>query len=113
MLDTRSQKMPLLNWKSEYSVEVESIDKEHKKLFSMLNELHDAMGTGKGSQIAPQILKGLVAYTQEHLASEQSIMKRIKYPDFAKHKAEHDKLTDAVAKTAQDFEAGKSVLSME
>lgn len=105
--------MALLDWKNEYSVEVQSIDKEHQKLFSMLNELHDAMQSGKGSQVAPEILKRLVAYTREHFAYEESMMKRAKYPDFVNHKAEHDKLTDAVVKTVQEFESGKAVLSIE
>lgn len=105
--------MALLNWSKEYSVEVPSIDKEHQKLFGMLNELHDAMMVGKGSQIAPEVLKRLVAYTCEHFANEESIMVRTRYPDFARHKVEHDKLASEVAKIAQDFNEGKVVLSIK
>ena len=41
--------MALLTWTTEYSVAVEAIDKQHQKLFAMLNELHDAMKSGKGA----------------------------------------------------------------
>jgi hemerythrin len=105
--------MALVDWKSEYSVDVQQIDKEHQKLFSMLNELHDAMRSGKGGQIAPEILKRLVAYTREHFTYEESLMIRAQYPDFVRHKAEHDKLTDEVVRTVQDFDAGKTMLSMQ
>jgi hemerythrin len=105
--------MALLDWKKEYSVEVQQIDKEHQNLFGMLNELHDAMKSGKGSQVAPEVLRRLVAYTREHFAYEESLMIRAKYPDFDKHKAEHDRLTGEVTKTVQDFEAGKVMLSMK
>jgi hemerythrin-like metal-binding protein len=105
--------MALLDWKNEYSVDVQSIDTQHKKLFGMVNELHDAMKTGAGSKIAPAILKRLVSYTREHFANEESMMLRAKYPDFASHKAEHDKLTHEVVKMVEDFESGKVVLSVK
>ena len=105
--------MALMTWSKEYSVDVPSIDREHQKLFGMLNELHDAMQVGKGSQIAPEVLKRLVAYTCEHFANEESIMVRAHYPNFAGHKVEHDKLTSEVGKIVQDFNEGKVVLSMK
>jgi hemerythrin len=105
--------MALLTWSTEYSVEVESIDQQHQKLFAMLNELHDAMKAGKGTQTAPRILKKLVEYACEHFALEEALMAQANYPDLARHKAEHDKLTSEVAKLMQDVESGKTVLSMK
>ncbi len=105
--------MALLNWSTEYSVEVEEIDKQHQKLFAMLNELHEAMKSGKGSQTAPRILKKLVEYACEHFSLEEALMAQAHYPELARHKAEHDKLTGEVAKMLQDIESGKTVLSMK
>jgi hemerythrin len=105
--------MALLEWSQEYSVEVQSIDKQHMRLFVMLNALHDAMKSGTGSKLAPEILKNLVQYTREHFGNEESMMSRTRYPSFANHKAEHDKLTAEVVRMVRDFEAGKAVLSME
>ena len=105
--------MALFNWSDKYSVDVPSIDKQHQKLIGMLNELHDAMQAGKGSQSAPAILGRLVDYTQEHFAAEEALMKKARYSDFANHKAEHDKLKDEVVKMLKNFESGKSVLSIE
>jgi hemerythrin len=102
-----------MNWSREYSVDVNSIDREHQQLFDMVNELHDAMQVGKGTQIAPVVLKQLVAYTREHFANEEGMMLRARYPDLANHKAEHDKLTGEVVKIMQDFSEGKVLLSME
>jgi len=70
--------MALLNWSKEYSVEVQSIDKQHQKLFDMLNDLHDAMKSGRGVQVGPAILKGLVKYAGEHFADEEKMMVRAK-----------------------------------
>lgn len=105
--------MALMNWSTEYSVEVESIDQQHQQLFAMLNELHDAMKAGKGTQQAPRVLKNLVEYACEHFALEEALMAQAEYPELVRHKAEHDRLTAEVAKLMQDLESGKTVLSMK
>jgi hemerythrin len=105
--------MALLDWKDEFSVEVQSIDNQHKKLFGMLNELFEAMRAGKGSQVAPTIVKNLVAYTREHFANEEKMMLQAGYPQYAAHKVEHDKLTAEVAKMVQELESGKLAVSVQ
>jgi hemerythrin len=92
---------------------VDSIDKQHQKLFDMLNGLHEAMKVGKGSQTVPLILGKLVQYTREYFASEESLMLRARYTDYGKHKAEHNKLTMEVMQMVRDFEQGKIALSMD
>jgi hemerythrin len=105
--------MALWNWSPEYSVEEDSLDRQHQELFRMLNDLHDAMKEGTGAQAAPGILKNLVQYVLEHFACEEALMAQAGYPDLARHKAEHDKLTDELAQILQDFESGKVALSMK
>jgi hemerythrin len=102
-----------MNWSTDYSVEVDSIDKQHRKLFEMLNELHDAMKAGKGTQLAPSILKNLVRYTREHFADEERLMIQARYPDFARHQAEHEKLTREVMIMEHSLASGEVVLSMK
>jgi hemerythrin-like metal-binding protein len=101
-----------MEWNEKYSVNVSSIDYEHKKLFQMINELSDAMRSGKGSGIAPEILKRLAAYTQEHFAHEEKMMVRAGYAHYATHKVEHDKLTKQVVELMRDFDDKKVVLSV-
>ena len=104
--------MALFEWKNDYSVKIQSIDREHQVLFSMINELHDAMKLGKGSKVAPGILARLLDYTREHFAYEESLMVRAKYPDYAAHKSEHEKLTKEVIQMKQDFARGDSAISL-
>lgn len=110
---SKESRMALFTWSNKYSVEIQSIDKQHQKLFAMMNDLHDAMGSGKGRELAPAIVKRLVEYTRDHLTAEEGMMKRANYPDFASHKAEHDALNREVAKMARGIEDGNTVLSMD
>jgi hemerythrin-like metal-binding protein len=105
--------MALMKWISDYSVEVDSIDREHQILFDMINNLHDAMMQGKGARLAPTILKNLVQYTREHFSREEGLMIQAHYPDLIHHQAEHDKLTAEVVKLVQDMEVSKAPVSMK
>ncbi len=104
--------MALFVWKNEYSVKVQSIDKEHQRIFEMINELHEAMRVGQGSKVAPAILERLLDYTREHFAYEESLMQKAKYPDLGAHRIEHVKLTTAVSKMKQDFDKGNTAISL-
>lgn len=105
--------MALFTWSNEYSVKIQSIDRQHQKLIDMVNELHEAMRAGKGSLLAPEIVGRLATYAQEHFAHEEEMMKLAKYPDFTTHRAEHDKLVGEVAKLARGIGQGSTVLTMD
>jgi hemerythrin len=104
--------MALMEWKDKYSVNVPTIDTQHQNLFATINELFDAMRSGTGAKLVPEILTRLVAYTRQHFSAEEALMKRTGYPSYPAHKAEHDKLTGEVVKLARDMEAGKVALSV-
>ena len=57
--------MALLEWKDDYSVNVQKIDREHQQLFSMINALHEAIVAGEGSKVGAPILEDLVEYTRD------------------------------------------------
>lgn len=104
--------MALVEWTSEYSVEIESIDAQHKQLFEMINELYDAMRAGNVALFVPAILKRLATYCREHFAEEEGMMIRTDYPDYLRHRAEHIKLTKEVMTMERDFTENKVVRSL-
>lgn len=105
--------MALMEWNNNFSVNIKEIDDQHKKLFTMVNELHDAMKAGKGSDVTGKVLVGLVQYVASHFALEEKFMKEHSYPDYPKHKSEHDALTKQALDLQNQFKAGKPVLTVE
>lgn len=99
--------MALFPWKDEYSVGVEKLDQEHRKLLGFLNELYSAMEAGKGRETLGKVLSQLVDYTRTHFASEESLMKLYGYEGYASHKAKHDKMAGHVASLVKQFESGE------
>jgi hemerythrin-like metal-binding protein len=105
--------MPLMTWKDEYSVKIQTIDLQHKKLIDLLNQIYDASRIGKGKEILGKILNELVTYTKVHFATEEEFFKKFSYPGFVQHKAEHDKLTKQVTDFQEQYASGRVTLSIE
>jgi hemerythrin len=103
----------MFEWKDEYSVNIGSIDAQHRVLFQIAGELHAAMSVGQGKAASAKILNRLVQYTATHFAHEERLMRQNHYPDFDKHKALHDALTNQVLKFEADFKGGQVALTVQ
>jgi hemerythrin len=101
--------MGLINWDSSYSVKVAELDGHHQKLFSLVNELHDAMREGKGSSVIRSIVQELVTYTQTHFQREEELMEQTKFPGLGVHCMEHQKLIAKVGEYKTALDSGKGV----
>ncbi len=105
--------MALMTWNESLSVNVKEFDEQHKKLVGMLNDLHDAMKQGKGSDVTGQVLSGLIQYVASHFAAEEKLMQANAYPEYLKHKKEHDALTKQAVDLQKQFQEAKPVLTVE
>jgi len=103
----------MFEWKTEYSVHINSIDEQHKNLFAIAHELHTAMCSGQAKQALGKILDRLVQYTATHFAYEEKLMQQCGYPDLAAHKKEHQALTQQVVDFQQKFHAGTATMSVQ
>lgn len=81
-------------WSPEYSVNIKTIDDQHRELVNILNRLFVAVSKREGDKVIAGILDALVTYTQTHFALEERLMQQANYKDFEAHKAEHKKLLD-------------------
>src|SRR5208283_738542 len=105
--------MALMAWSDNLSVNVTQIDEQHKKLVGMLNDLYDAMKEGKGKDVSGNVLSGLVQYVATHFATEEKLMKEHAYPEYLKHKMEHDALTKQALNLQKQFLEDNPVLTVE
>lgn len=105
--------MSLFEWSPSYSIGNAEIDAQHKRLFELAAEMHAAMAAGKGKQVLTQTLASLIAYIKIHFASEEKLMQKYNYPEYPAHKALHDKLTAQVVAFQNDFNAGRSLMTID
>jgi len=88
--------MPLLDWSDNYSVGVTEIDAHHRKLFRMLNKLHDAMRAGNAKILIGSIVEELFDYAKYHFQKEESLMEKIEYSELEEHREAHKKFIASV-----------------
>lgn len=98
--------MNMFEWKPEYAIDHSEIDTQHQRLFELANDLYAAMLAGRGRVQMSKTLSSLVAYTRTHFAMEERLMLAHCYPDYARHKAEHEVLTGRVLDFQKAFEIG-------
>ena len=81
-------------WSPEYSVNIKTIDDQHRELVNILNRLFVAVSRREGDKAIAGILDALTSYTQTHFALEERLMQQANYQDFESHKLEHKKLLE-------------------
>ena len=95
-------------WTERYAVKVQALDNQHRRLFATTNELNDALSQGEGSAAVDPVLQKLVDYALSHFAAEEALMKRHRFPDFAKHRAEHEAFARKVTEFIEEYRAGRA-----
>jgi hemerythrin-like metal-binding protein len=113
MIDEARSVLPLIEWNDSLSVEIGSIDDQHKKLVDILNSLHGSSATAKDPEAVKKILNDLVEYTVYHFNYEEGLMREHRYPEFENHLAAHKALVAQVGKFNEEFQAGRAKLSSE
>ncbi len=83
----------MIEWKDEYSVHIEEIDEQHKKLFeigALAEELILLPRTTDKFDDIIDIINQLEEYMIFHLNAEQQILERIKYNKYLSHVVMHN-----------------------
>jgi len=94
--------MAIFIWDDSYKTGVESIDIQHQKLVSLLNELDESLNIGGDTHKVIKLLDELVEYTHFHFKDEEKFMLAHEYntPSFQKHLLAHQEFINQI-NTAQ------------
>jgi len=80
--------MTKIIWQSSYSVGVKLIDAQHKKLFSILNDLQDGINDSNPVTLE-KIIYDLKAYVKFHFGQEEEYFRKFNYEDAPAHLKQH------------------------
>lgn len=76
-------------WHDRYSVGVEVVDEQHKKLVEMINHLSHAIIDNQTNHELERLLQELVDYTNYHFSTEEKIFLETHYPNKDAHLLQH------------------------
>jgi hemerythrin len=105
--------MSYLKWSDKYSLNVEEIDEQHKKLVGLVNDMYDAMQAGKGRDMIGSVIAEFVAYTDYHFKAEEHLLRQNGYPEYNEHKEMHDNLSRKAHGIKEAFDKGNTPSAIE
>lgn len=99
-----------LMWHESYSVGCDAVDQQHQRLFSISNDLVDAMAKPDGTDDKElrKIIGDLLAYTRTHFAEEEGLMERGGFPDFQRHKELHEAFDSRIRDIEEQVRQGET-----
>jgi hemerythrin len=78
-----------IEWTQRLAVGVETIDSQHRELFSRVNQLLLAMERRQSNDEVRRVVAFLTDYVATHFGEEERIMRKARYPDAGEHERIH------------------------
>ena len=99
----------VVQWQNSYSIGIKLVDEQHMELIKLTNKLFSNCMAGheRSRSTFLNTVHEAVDYTGYHFGTEEKIMERINYPEYAAHKQEHASFVREVFSKIEDFKAGK------
>ena len=95
-----------LSWHKSFECGHEEIDRDHQALFSIANDLLNAIVSGKPVEEIKGVVDLLVREVAQHFEREEAILVAVGYPDAAKHAEIHRHLAEKAGRLVGEFQAG-------
>lgn len=81
--------MEPLIWTPQFSVGVDELDRQHKRIVKFINALIEAQSSYSGSEIVSEVLTHMRIYGQEHFRCEEEYMRACQFPELEAHQQTH------------------------
>jgi len=103
----------MIGWDKSFAMGITQVDEQHKQLFEIIAELHQAMLKRQTNQVIELTLNKLVSYTANHFKSEEDMLRRLNYQDLGRHKLIHDEFTAQIKKYLKQHKEGGFSVNVE
>jgi hemerythrin len=99
----------LIEWSNTFSCGIKLINDQHKEFVDLVNDMfHHATGDEKQEhEYFNKVVQTAVKYIKIHFATEEKIMRSVKYPGYVEHKRHHDMFVLKVIENIQNYETEK------
>lgn len=97
-------RMPYIQWTAELETGIPLIDKDHKVLVSLLNQVHGAIGDREERAVLASVLDSLLEYTNYHFAREEKLQEVAGYEGLPAHHDRHGVLIQQVKEICNRYE---------
>jgi len=105
--------MASIEWDNDLSVGICKIDEQHLKLIGILQELEEAIQTGRDADMIEDTIVNLFNFAKVHFSAEEELLRLHKYPEEKLHELEHSKFIAKTFEFRENFDAKRPGLNLE
>lgn len=100
-----------IQWTDNFSVGIDSIDRQHRRLVELNDQLFQAIMNDKGMQVVMTVLEELTEYAVSHFDYEEALLNQFGFNPvlLAEHIEEHRSLAAQVQDYIRDLETRNSL----
>ncbi len=77
-------------WNSSYEVGIDLVDKQHRQLINLINELETSLNGSLKDNSITEVAYAIVEYAIYHFSEEEKLMDACYYPQGSCRKREHE-----------------------
>lgn len=101
--------MLFFNWEDSFYVNIDSLDRQHKKIVDLINHAHKELTEEERPDESRKIIDELLDYTEYHFEYEEKLLEKYSYPVINTHIKQHDDLREKVSSLKNDLDKGKGI----
>lgn len=101
--------MAFLVWNDKLSVENDVLDRDHRQIVGLINELYEAILAGHGKEHVAEIIGRAATLVTKHYEREEALFTNSGYPDEASHKREHSVMRLWITDLSERIRVGTAV----
>lgn len=98
--------MMFLEWRESMEVGVPPVDRDHRLLVSLINQLHDNLSVAEERGIVGTVLAALTEYTAHHFRREERVMEACGFPGLDDHRCQHWEIAAKVMDIEERYRHG-------
>lgn len=99
-------------WNDSFSVGHAEMDRQHQRLFDVINDLHRNMKQKVSLDALEKVVTELVDYTRYHFRAEEELLTRVGYPELSAQRQQHRKFVEKIEGYQRDLHEGRTTVSM-
>lgn len=100
-------------WNESYSVGLNHIDDQHKRLVEVLNKVYESFIDQTIGKKLDEIINELIDYTKYHFKTEEELFEKSEYPDAEEHIKEHRGFVEKIEDFKAKLDEGKTSLTFQ
>jgi hemerythrin-like metal-binding protein len=108
VLSRRLTARRFLTWSDSYSVGVEVLDEDHKRLLNLINQLQTAVHYHTSDTYEQEAFDALLDYTKNHFQREEALMEKYGFPGLEEHHQQHQAMIAEVNRLVTAYQEDRN-----